>query len=60
MEKEIEWSGEELMTLESVAKRAMKLETEVRGCNMISSMSKGDEVNREVSELKRASYREMT
>ena len=29
MEKEIEWSGEELKTLESVTKRAVELETEV-------------------------------
>ena len=29
MEKEIEWSGEELKTLESVAKRAVELEIEV-------------------------------
>ena len=29
MEKEIEWSGEELKTLELVAKRAVELETEV-------------------------------
>ena len=55
MEKEIEWSGEELKTLELVAKRKVELETEVSS-NMISSMSKGDEANREVSELKRACY----
>ena len=29
MEKEIEWSGEELKTLELVAKREVELETEV-------------------------------
>ena len=29
MEKEIKWSGEELKTLESVAKRAVELKTEV-------------------------------
>ncbi|KAL0002227.1 hypothetical protein SO802_016008 [Lithocarpus litseifolius] len=56
MEKEIERSGEELKALESVARRAVELETEVSRMqhDLISTMSESEEANKEASELKRA------
>ncbi|KAL4622272.1 hypothetical protein ACB092_06G285500 [Castanea dentata] len=56
MAREIERSGEELKALESVARRAVELETEVSRMqhDLISSMSEGEEANKEASELKRA------
>lgn len=54
MEKEIELAEEGQRAMESVAKRAAELETEVSRLqhDLISAMSEGGEANKEVAELK--------
>ncbi|XP_010524094.1 PREDICTED: peroxisomal and mitochondrial division factor 1-like [Tarenaya hassleriana] len=56
MEKEFEQAEEEKKALESIAARAVELETEVSRLqhDLISTMSAGDEVAAEVAELKKA------